>query len=185
MKGPKLEQKLPQYLTIDEVDRLLNIQLLKPVDYRNKAMLELIYATGMRVSELLSLELNQIDFDECFVRVVGKGRKERIIPIADTALHYLSLYIYEYRKYLIGTSTNNLIFFHDQNRAFFFCLFFETGFPCVIVLAVLELALIDRLASYSQRFTWLCLLSAGIKGVHHHRPARTRQFKLWFSVFHL
>lgn len=116
IRSPKLEKTLPKYLTIEEVDKLLNIRLLKPIDYRNKAMLELLYATGTRISELLSLELNQIDFDECIIRVTGKGKKDRIIPIGDTALYYLKMYVYEYRKYLLKTKSNNYVFLNNNGE---------------------------------------------------------------------
>ncbi len=110
IRSPKVEKKLPKYLTEDEINQLLDIRLTKPVDYRNKAMLEVLYATGLRISELLNLELNQISFEECFIKVMGKGRKERIIPVADTALYFLKLYIYDYRKYFTGNKTSNYVF---------------------------------------------------------------------------
>ena len=89
IKMPKIEKKLPNYLTIEEVDKLLDIRLGKPTDYRNKAMLELLYATGMRISELTNLKLSQVDFDDDIVRVLGKGKKERTIPLNDTAIFAL------------------------------------------------------------------------------------------------
>lgn len=113
LNQPKLEKKLPKYLTLEEIDKLLDIRLTKPIDYRNKAMLEVMFATGTRVSELLNLELNQIDFDECLIRVTGKGKKERIIPISSMALKYLKLYIYDYRKYLLK-NTNNYVFLNSR-----------------------------------------------------------------------
>ena len=102
----KLEKNLPKYLTKDEVERLLNIPLVTPLDYRNKAMLELIYATGLRVSELVNLKVNDIDFEMCNLRVLGKGNKERIVPIGSVALKYNKIYIDEYRVKLLK---NNLI----------------------------------------------------------------------------
>ena len=78
IKHPKLSKKLPEYLTSEEINKLFDIRLTKPIDYRNKAMLEVLYATGTRISELINLELNQIDFDECIIRVTGKGKKDRI-----------------------------------------------------------------------------------------------------------
>ena len=80
IKLPKIEKKLPEYLTVEEVDKLLNVNPTKPIDYRNVAMLEIIYGCGLRVSELVELKLSNIDFDECVVRVMGKGSKERIVP---------------------------------------------------------------------------------------------------------
>ena len=64
IKSPKTEKNLPKYLTLEEIDKLLDIDLKKPIDYRNKAMLELLYATGMRISELLNLTLSNINIDD-------------------------------------------------------------------------------------------------------------------------
>ncbi len=102
----KLEKALPKYLTKEEVERLLNIPLISPLDYRNKAMLELIYATGLRVSELVNLKVNDIDFEMCTLRVLGKGNKERIVPIGSVALKYNKIYIEEYRSKILK---NNII----------------------------------------------------------------------------
>ena len=114
IKSPKLEKKLPTYLTSEEIDKLLNIRLTKPVDYRNKAMLELIYATGARISEITNLELNQIDYDECVIRVTGKGRKDRIIPFGDTSSKALKNYIENYRIFLIKNDTCNFVFINKN-----------------------------------------------------------------------
>ena len=96
--NPKLRRKLPNILTIEEVDNLLDIKLNTPFDYRNKAMLELMYSSGLRVSELVDLKLNNIDLDNVYVRCLGKGKKERIIPIGEIAIEYLKKYINEYRN---------------------------------------------------------------------------------------
>lgn len=95
--NPRLRRKLPNILTIEEVDNLLDIKLNTPFDYRNKAMLELMYSSGLRVSELVDLKLNNIDLDNGYVRCLGKGKKERIIPIGEIAIEYLKKYINEYR----------------------------------------------------------------------------------------
>ena len=113
IKSPKIEKKLPVYLTIEEIDKLFNIRLNKPIDYRNKAMLESLFATGTRISELTSLTLSQINFEESIIKVMGKGKKERIIPIANNALNYLKVYIYNYREYLI--KNNNDYVFLNKN----------------------------------------------------------------------
>ena len=114
IKAPKLEKKLPNYLTSEEIDKLFNIRLTKPIDYRNKAMLEIIYATGARISEITSLELNQINFEECIIRVTGKGKKDRIIPIGNTALEALKLYVYNYRAFLVKNVTCNYVFLNKN-----------------------------------------------------------------------
>ena len=73
IKLPKIEKKLPKFLTCEEVDKLLNLNPTNALEYRNSAMLETIYACGLRVSELTDLKLNNIDFDECIIRIMGKG----------------------------------------------------------------------------------------------------------------
>ncbi len=113
IKLPKLAKKLPEFLTIEEVDKLLNINPTKPIDYRNVAMLETLYATGLRVSELVNLEISNIDFDECIVRVFGKGSKERIVPINDSARNALNTYINEYRDYLLKDKNSSFVFINN------------------------------------------------------------------------
>ncbi len=115
IKMPKIEKKLPNFLTEEEVDKLLDIKLYKPLDYRNKAMLELLYATGMRISELVGLKESQIDFDECIIRIMGKGKKERIVPMSNTAINYLKEYMFNYRTFLLKKPTEYVFLNKDGN----------------------------------------------------------------------
>jgi len=110
---PKLEKKLPDFLTFEEVDKLLNINPTKPIDYRNVAMLETIYASGLRVSELVDLKINNIDFDECILRIYGKGSKERIVPINDASKNALKTYINDYRDYLLRGKDSEYVFINN------------------------------------------------------------------------
>ena len=110
IKSPKLDKTLPKFLTEEEINKLLNMRLQKPIDYRNKAMLELLYATGMRISELLNLELSNINREDASVKVMGKGKKERIIPMGDITIKYLDLYINEYRNYILKTKQSEYLF---------------------------------------------------------------------------
>lgn len=90
---PKASQHLPTFLSIEEVEALLkspNMNTTKGI--RDRAMLELMYASGLRVSELLSLKLTDLDFRHGIVKIIGKGNKERIIPVGDYALEYVALY---------------------------------------------------------------------------------------------
>lgn len=113
---PNAPKHIPQYLTIEEVDQLLNIPLNTAYDYRNKAMLELLYATGMRVSELIHLKIQDVDFDEDFVHVVGKGDKERIVPINEISKRYLYLYIIEYRPQLLKKKNSDFLFINNLSK---------------------------------------------------------------------
>ena len=107
IERPKLRKSLPKSLSIDDVDLLLNIPLNTPFDYRNKAMLELMYGCGLRVSELVSLTMNDIDMTNCFIRILGKGSKEREIPLGEYAIEYLNLYLGK-RDLLLKELTNVL-----------------------------------------------------------------------------
>lgn len=113
---PKLQKRLPRALTVEEVDLLLDITLNSPFDYRNKAMLELMYGAGLRVSELVSLTLNQIDLENGLIRIMGKGRKEREIPIGEYGVYYLKLYL-EHRGMLIKNHrTEDALFLNNHGK---------------------------------------------------------------------
>jgi integrase/recombinase XerD len=94
LEGPKLGRKLPDTLSYPEIEKILNaIDLSTPEGARNRAMLEVLYSSGLRVSELVELKLANIHADVGFLRVVGKGNKERLVPIGRDALKYLTIYI--------------------------------------------------------------------------------------------
>lgn len=116
IERPKFYKKLPHVLSIDEVDKLLDIKLETAFDYRNKAMLELMYATGLRVSELINLESMNIDLDKKIVRCFGKGNKERIVPIGDTAIKYLKVYLDEYRNALTKRTICDNLFLNNHGK---------------------------------------------------------------------
>lgn len=112
----KKAKKLPKYLSISEVNKLLNISLNSEFDYRNKAMLELMYATGLRVSELVSIEYSNIDFENSIIRINGKGKKERIIPLGEVASYYLKVYLSDYRSKLLKRNTYNQVFLNNHGK---------------------------------------------------------------------
>ena len=89
----KIGKRLPTVLSFDEIEKLISIPLNTPFDYRTKAMLELMYGSGLRVSELVSLTLNDIDLYNDTILVQGKGNKERIVPLGDYAKEYLEKYL--------------------------------------------------------------------------------------------
>ncbi len=112
----KTKKTLPRVLNIEDVDRLLDIELNDEFDYRNKAMLELMYSSGLRVSELVNLSLNDIDLNECMVKVFGKGSKERIIPIGDYAIEALNKYINEYRNSMLKGYITDYLFLNNHGK---------------------------------------------------------------------
>ena len=101
IEGPKIGRKLPDTLSYPEIEKLLEaVDLSKPEGGRNRAMLEVLYSSGLRVSELVELNLNNIYFDVGFLRVIGKGNKERLVPIGRDAMKYLKIYIDEIRVHI-------------------------------------------------------------------------------------
>ncbi len=112
---PKLQKALPQTLSIKEVESLLDISLNTAYDYRNKAMLELLYSTGLRVSELVNITVNNIDFNNCVIRIVGKGNKERIVPIGEYSMYYLNLYRNK-RHELRKTINDEALFLNNHGK---------------------------------------------------------------------
>ena len=99
LEKPKGAKKLPVCISIEEVEALLNQpDSTKPEGQRDKAMLEVLYSSGLRISELLSLKMNQINFERGIVKIIGKGNKERIVPIGEYALEYLNKYISDGRR---------------------------------------------------------------------------------------
>lgn len=101
IEGPKIGRKLPDTLNVTEIEQLIAaIDLSKPEGGRSRAMLEVLYGSGLRVSELVDLKLNNIYFDVGFLRVIGKGNKERLVPIGRDAMKYLKIYIDEIRIHI-------------------------------------------------------------------------------------
>ena len=112
---PKLAKHLPYTLTVKEIDKLLDIALVTVFDYRDKAMLELMYGTGLRVSELVSLTVYDVDFYNAFLRIKGKGSKERIVPINNASLKYLKLYL-DRRSLLLKKKTSDELFLNARGE---------------------------------------------------------------------
>lgn len=116
ISNPKNIKKLPKVLSEEEVDKLLDINLKTSFDYRNKAMLELMYSSGLRVSELINLKVNDIDLNNASVRIFGKGSKERIVPLDDYAIEALDNYIKHHRKSLFKHGENNYLFLNNHGN---------------------------------------------------------------------
>ena len=112
IERPKLRKKLPNVLTVDEVDRLLDIECKTKFDYRNKSMLELMYGTGLRITELLDLKLNDFDLENCVIRCYGKGSKERIVPIGEYTMESLINYL-EVRNELLRKRSCEYLFLNN------------------------------------------------------------------------
>jgi integrase/recombinase XerD len=108
---PKTILKLPDVLSVEEVARLLETpEMSKPLGIRDRAMLELLYAAGLRVSELINLKLQELNLEAGFVRVLGKGSKERVVPIGMTAGEKVSTYLEKSRKILLKNRVSPYLF---------------------------------------------------------------------------
>lgn len=112
---PKLKKSIPRSLSMEDIDKLLDIQLDTVFDYRNKAMIELMYGAGLRVSELISLDLHSIDFVNCLIRITGKGSKERMVPIGEYSIYYLKLYL-EKRDSMLKKEACNALFLNNHGK---------------------------------------------------------------------
>lgn len=113
---PKISKNLPKVLSIKEVEKLLSFRVFNAYDYRNRAMLELMYATGLRVSELINLKINDINLEMNMVRCMGKGKKERFVPIGDIATKWIKTYLELYRVSLLKKQATNYLFLNNHGR---------------------------------------------------------------------
>ena len=114
--GPKIGRYLPDVLTIDEVDKLLDFEPEDNYSYRNRCILEILYSTGLRISELTSLKLENIILEESLIKVMGKGSKERIVPLNDVATEYLEKYIKEVRPKMLKGVATDALFLNNHGR---------------------------------------------------------------------
>ncbi len=109
--SPKKGRALPKTLTEDDVERLLNApELNDPVHFRDRAMLEVLYATGLRVTELVSLQLFEVNLNQGVVRVMGKGGKERLVPLGEEAISWVQRYLVQVRPLLLGENISDVLF---------------------------------------------------------------------------
>lgn len=116
LEAPKIGRKLPQVLSIEEIDTMENsLDLSKPENFRNKAIIETLYSCGLRVSELLNLRISDLHFNENYISVIGKGDKQRLVPIGHSAQKLITLYIEGYRSQLsIQKKSENIVFLNRR-----------------------------------------------------------------------
>lgn len=115
--SPKIEKKLPRVLSVDEVVSILEqIDKTKPLGLRNAALLELIYGSGLRVSELLDIEMEDIHLNQGYILVRGKGSKERVVPISDMSVIALKNYMVKARENLLGNMKTKALFLNQKGE---------------------------------------------------------------------
>jgi integrase/recombinase XerD len=118
IEGPKLGRKLPDTLSYEEIERLFSaIDMSSPEGFRNRAMLETLYSSGLRVTELITLKRTNIYSNEGFLKIVGKGDKERMVPIGREALKFIQIYLQEVRVHVpIDKGSDNITFLNRRGK---------------------------------------------------------------------
>ncbi len=118
LEAPKTQRLLPDVLSFEEIEKIIAaIDLSKPEGTRNKAIIETMYNCGLRVTELIDLKISCLFFNEEFIRVIGKGDKERLIPIGKDAIKYIRLYLNEVRKHqIIQKNNEDILFLNNKGK---------------------------------------------------------------------
>jgi integrase/recombinase XerD len=118
IEGPKLGRKLPVTLNLTEIEKILNgIELNQPHGHRNRAIIETLYGSGLRVSELVNLRLSNIFFKEDIIRVIGKGDKQRLVPLGNYSKKFIKIYMDEIRVFKkIKKEDNDVLFLNRNGR---------------------------------------------------------------------
>lgn len=119
LEAPKISLKLPDVLSVEEINSIIGqIDHSKPGGARTRAIIELLYGCGLRVSELTQLHITDLYLEQGFVKILGKGNKERLVPIGDSAINYLQIYIEEVRKHQsIAVGFENYIFLNLRGKS--------------------------------------------------------------------
>lgn len=116
--SPKAGRRLPDVLTLSEIERILaSIDLGDRFGHRNKAMLETLYSCGLRVSELVGLKINDLFFNDGFIRVTGKGDKQRLVPVSEEAEKLITIYLEQRRTLPVDTAHEDTVFLNNKGRA--------------------------------------------------------------------
>jgi integrase/recombinase XerD len=119
MEGPKMARKIPEVLSYEEIEKVLKaIDLSNPLGHRNRAILETLYACGLRASELISLRLSNIIRELGVIKIIGKNNKERIVPIGEEALKHIDLYLENTRRHLpsIDAGSRDIVFLNRRGK---------------------------------------------------------------------
>ena len=118
LESPSIGKKLPESLTYDEIEKILSaVDLSKAEGTRNKAIVDTLYSCGLRVSELVNLKLENLHFEEEYIRVIGKGNKERLVPISPEAIKYIGIYLDDIRRHqTIKKESKNIVFLNRRGN---------------------------------------------------------------------
>lgn len=150
IRNPKKDKKIPNFLQYDELENIINsIPLDNALDVRNRLIIELLYATGLRVSELTSLEVNQINYSGREIKVVGKGNKERIVYFGEYCEEILKLYLRSYRNKLLNGNRNDYLLLNKDGNPLS-----SRGVELIINKIIKELALKHNVSPHTLRHTF-------------------------------
>jgi integrase/recombinase XerC len=179
VKTPKTETSIPSFLSEEEVRKMLDFSPQeKELDIRNKAILELLYATGIRASELVNLDLSMFDAKSRLLRVYGKGKKERIIPVAKASFEALNRYISESRGYTKGP-----LFFSKSGKRLT-----QRDLQRIVKKAIIKVATLNQMSPHTMRHTFATHLlnrGANLRAVQEllgHESLSTTQIYTHVSV---
>ncbi len=155
----KISQHLPDFLSVDEMFKLLDsLPVEQPLQIRNKAMMELLYATGLRISELLGLTIHDIVYNDKVILIRGKGSKQRYVPVLDNVLELVSGYIVNIRPILLKFKKNDYIFLNKLGNKMS-----RMGFWKILQQAVLNAAIKKDITPHTFRHSFAThLLEAGV-----------------------
>ncbi len=157
VETPRMEKKLPSVLSVDEVEALISApDSDTALGLRDRALFELLYATGLRVSELVSLTVNAINVEAGFVLVMGKGSKERVIPVGEEALKWLRRHLLEARQLILRTRTSKYLF---TNR--FGARLSRQGFWKIVKKYCLKAGIVKKISPHTLRHSFASHLLAG------------------------
>ncbi|MDR0507440.1 MAG: site-specific tyrosine recombinase XerD [Dysgonamonadaceae bacterium] len=118
LESPKIGMKLPEFLAVDEINRIIStIDLSQPEGQRNRAILETLYSCGLRVSELTGLRFSDLYLDEGFIKVEGKGSKQRLVPISPTAIREINLYLLDRHLVTVKKGFEDILFLSRRGTA--------------------------------------------------------------------
>ena len=117
LESPRIGRKLPEILSVAEIDKILAaIDLSQPEGQRNKAIIESLYSCGLRVSELINLRISNLYFKNGFIRIMGKGSKERLVPISQRAIKEINLYMENRKKLNIDKNCEDILFLNRRGK---------------------------------------------------------------------
>lgn len=150
IRNPKIEKKLPDFLNYEEIDKLLNsIDINTIYGIRNRLLLELIYATGLRLSEVSNILINNINFDDKSIKVLGKGSKERYVYYGECAEKYLKIYLNNARDILLKTKKSDYLFINKDGERLH-----EVGIEKIVKLSVKKICLKHKISPHTLRHTF-------------------------------